>query len=116
MSNVKTINSEDVFAGMYELLKAKPWLTKVEPILKHNSHQFVTDFLREVRDGESNDWGGTPVKLKGAVYGVIMDFMLTLQHPESVFNSVTWQVDITYLPWQAALDVLVQEIKLSDPR
>lgn len=112
MTKLKTIDADDAFALIFELLKAHPWLN--EPGVMHPedavAEQEAVAFL--LAGDLSRQWDGCSPQARRVVNHLLLDFMGRLR---TVMARRSWQVPKGSTKTAQALAVVAAEIARSHP-
>ena len=113
---MKTVDAETAFALFFKLFKAHPWLNSAGTMTEQDEHAEAEalDFL--LTANFANKWNGCSEPARRVVNGLLLDFMLKLQSPESVISRSSWEVSDGQPEWQQALQIIDIEIRRSHPR
>lgn len=121
--DIKTVDADAAFVRMVALLRAIPWIV-------HNPSQgFPKVSVREARKAEAitaifvicrsrclNGWPPrTHCDTKATVSFLLMEFMVSLKHPESPLSRSSWDVSADQPEYIQALEILESEVLRSDP-
>ncbi len=111
----KEINAEEAFDCIYYLLQRYPWLIEYKGKLDASVEHEAVAFLLQLAQCQVDAWGDLSTQARITVSGLLVDFMIKLRQPDSVFRSTKWYVAVESEPWQQALTVIDHEIRRSFP-
>lgn len=106
------VNAEKAFELMYELFKAKPWISTVGAMTDED-HAFEGEgllFLMTLK--EADDWGTCSKPAQRIAASLLIDFTARLRGP---LYHAEWRVPADLPPWAQAAQIVQDEICRSHP-
>lgn len=108
---MKSINAEDAFELMYELLKAHPWLNQAGVMKPEDAHAETEAQSFLLAGNLAGRWGDSSPAARRVVNSLLLDFMAKLRMPGHPISRSSWQVDEAQPKPEQALAVIAQQIR-----